>query len=106
MVLADFAAFAALVSPDFDGFPVTEETAEEIEFCQVVIDEQTPLAHVSVVDAVVVVVEVVLPEEPQPAANAAISAAVITGPKQAATLCFQLTVNLQLVSTPLSFAPE
>ena len=40
-----------------------------IAACQVVIDEQTPLAHVSVAEALVVVVVEPPPLEPQPAAR-------------------------------------
>ena len=83
--VAAFASLAALVMPALDGLLVTEVAAVVIDPFHVVIAEQTPVAHVSVADApvagvvvvavvVVAVVVVLLLEEPQPAADTAISA--------------------------------
>ena len=49
--VADFASSAAVCSPLFVGLLLTEPAADLIAACQVVIDEQTPLAQVSVAEA-------------------------------------------------------
>ena len=68
--MADFASSAAVCSPFFVGSLFRESAADVIADCQVVIDVQTPLAQVSVAEAVVVVVVVEPPPlEPQPAAS-------------------------------------
>ena len=69
--VADFASSAAVCSPFFVGSLLRESAADVSAVCQVVIDVQTPLAQVSVAEAVVVVVVVVEspPLEPQPAAS-------------------------------------
>ena len=72
--VADFASPAAVCSPLFVGSLFTEPAAVLIAACQVVIDEQTPLAQVSVAEALVVVVALP-PLEPQPAARNASEAA-------------------------------
>ena len=66
--VADFASSAAVCSPLFVGSLLREPAADLIAACQVVSDVQTPLAQVSVAEALVVVVESP-PLEPQPAAR-------------------------------------
>ena len=79
--VADFASPAAVCSPFFVGSLFREPTADLIAACQVVIDEQTPLAQVSVAEALVVVVVVEPPPlEPQPAARNASDAATAMRP--------------------------
>ena len=56
-------------APLFVGSLLREPAADVIASCQVVSDVQTPLAHVSVADALVVVVVELSPLEPQPAAR-------------------------------------
>ena len=57
--VADFVSSAAVWSPLFVGSLLRELAADLIASCQVVSDVQTPLAHASVADALVVVVELV-----------------------------------------------